>query len=333
MKFSIGDKILVKRTGEEGRVTAMIGKDMLEVEVGGTEFPVHIEDIDHPYLKWFTEKNNKKKPATPAPLPVEKIAERKSRLAKGVYLSFMPVFRLDDMEEVAETLKIFLLNELPTAIKFSYDVRVAQHQLFAHEGTLHGFGNIYLHSIPYADMNDQPRFEWTLADTTNTNMDTVAGTLRIKPPRLFAHINDVLQKSEPTFSYPLIHEFLPKKAAPPPEKFVPVNKQKGTPLVTPGTLELPRYEVDLHIEQLVANSKALSNAEIVQKQLAALEHYLQLALVHRQERMVVIHGLGKGKLRDEVHAILKKMPEIARFKNEWSGKYGFGATEIYFRYL
>ena len=49
--------------------------------------------------------------------------------------------------------------------------------------------------------------------------------------------------------------------------------------------------------------------------------------------MVVIHGLGKGKLREEVHAILKQMPEIGRFKNEWSGKYGFGATEIYFKYL
>ena len=48
--------------------------------------------------------------------------------------------------------------------------------------------------------------------------------------------------------------------------------------------------------------------------------------------MIVIHGLGKGKLRDEVHTILKQTPEVSRYKNEWSGRYGFGATEIRFRY-
>ena len=79
--------------------------------------------------------------------------------------------------------------------------------------------------------------------------------------------------------------------------------------------------------------KGLTNADIIKIQLNTLKHYLQLAIVHRQERMVVIHGLGKGKLREEVHAILKQTPEVTRFKNEWSGRYGFGATEVFFRYL
>ena len=104
------------------------------------------------------------------------------------------------------------------------------------------------------------------------------------------------------------------------------------PWVTTQTIEAAKYEIDLHIEQLVANKKGLSNAEIVNLQLNTFRHYLQLAIVHHQERMVVIHGLGKGRLREEVHAILKQTPEVSRFKNEWSGKYGFGATEIYFRY-
>ena len=61
MKFSIGDNIVLKRTGEEGFVTAYIDKQMIEVEVGGTLFPVYIDDIDHPYLKWFTEKTKTSK--------------------------------------------------------------------------------------------------------------------------------------------------------------------------------------------------------------------------------------------------------------------------------
>ena len=333
MKFSIGDRILLKRTGEEGHVTAYINQQMLEVEVGGTTFPVHMEDIDHPYLKWFTDKSAKKKKASlPEQLPVEKIAERKQRLAKGVYLSFMPVYKTEEMEEVVDQLKVYLLNELPQQVKFVYDVRFSHKSEFRHEGSLHAFGNLYLHSISYQDMNDQPRFHWQLTDTGNVNMETAEGILRIRPARLFEHINDLLLNSQPTFSYVLIEDFAPRKKQEPMEKFEPLPTFSPLHLVTTRTIEASRYEIDLHIEQLVDDKKGLTNSDIVSIQLDTLRHYLQLALVHRQERMVVIHGLGKGRLREEVHAILKQMPEIGRFKNEWSGKYGFGATEIWFRY-
>lgn len=332
MKFSIGDKILLKRTGEEGHVTAFINQQMLEVEVGGTAFPVHIDDIEHPYLKWFTDKTAKKKKSLPEQLPVEKITERKQRLAKGVYLSFMPVYKTQDMEEIVDIIKVYLLNELPIAVKFSYDVRIDQRSIFRHEGVLHAFGNVYLHSIAYTDMNEQPRFHWQLTDTVNSNMAISEGVLRIRPAKLFEHITNLMQQNEPTFSYVLIEDFEVKKKAPPPEKFVPVVKPNIiTSAYSPG-VEPAKSVVDLHIEALVDNKRGLSNAEIIKLQLDTLHHYLQLAIMHRLERMVVIHGLGKGKLREDVHAILKKTPEVSRYKNEWSAKYGFGATEVWFRY-
>lgn len=333
MKFSIGDRILLKRTGEEGHVVSFINQQMLEVEVGGTLFPVHMEDIDHPYLKWFTDKNTKKKKASlPEQLPVEKIAERKQRLAKGVYLSFMPVYKTEDMEEVVDQLKVYLLNELPQQVKYSYDVRFDHQSDFRHEGALHAFGNVFLHSVNYQDMNDQPRFHWQLTDTANTNMEKAEGILRIRPAKLFEQINNLQLNGQPTFSYVLIEDFAPKKKEEPKEHYAPPPKTPNLPLITTRTIEAARYEIDLHIEALVDNKRGLSNADIVTLQLNTLQRYLQLAIVHRQERMIVIHGLGKGKLRDEVHAILKSMREVGRFKNEWSGKYGFGATEIWFRY-
>ena len=331
MKFSIGDKIVLTRSGEEGEVTAYINDKMIEVEVGGTVFPVYIEDIEHPYLKWFTGKTGKKKQSPPEQLPVEKIAERKQRLAKGVYLSFLPVYKFDGMEEVVDLLKVYLLNEMPQSVKFVYDVRIDQKSEFKHEGSLHAFGNVYLHSISYADMNDQPRFHWQLTDPVNELMAKEEGILRIRPAKLFEHITQMMKSSEPTFSYILIEDFSPKKKPQPVEKYEPPVKSQFMP-VTSRTLEPPKYELDLHIEALLDNKKGLSNAEIIKIQLDALQHYLQLAIVHRQSTMIVIHGLGKGKLRDEVHTILKQTPEVGRYKNEWSGRYGFGATEVFFRY-
>lgn len=332
MKFSIGDRVVLKQTGEEGHVTAYIGKDMMEVEVNGTSFPVYTEDIDHPYLKWFTEKKTvAKKNIIPEQLPVEKEKLRPKRLAKGVYLSFMPVYKHDEMEDIVDVLKVHLLNELPVPIKFSYDVKINHKSLFSHEGTLHPFGNLYLHSIPWTNMDEQPRFNWSLTDTVNKEMAVAEDVLRIRPDKLFKHINDLMLKNEPTFTYLLIDDFSVFVPQAPREKFVPKLQPKY--VNQPGKLNIegPAYELDLHIENLTDNTKGMDNADMLHLQMKTFERYLHLAIMHRQERMVVIHGLGKGVLRYSIHAMLAKTKEVDRYVNEYNAKYGFGATEIFFK--
>lgn len=313
-------------------MVAMIDKLMIEVAVNGTSFPVYIEDVDHPYLKWFTKKNANKKKASPAEqLPVEKVALRQARLARGIYLSFMPEFKTVEMEDIVSHVKVFLLNELPTDVRFTYDAKLVEDSLFRHEGKIHAFSNIYLHSIDYETMNDQPRFNWELEDAGNTNNIAEKGVIRIKPAKLFGYVSTILSGGDPSFSSLLLESFRDKSELPPEPEFKPVIRPSKIQSVKSPSTDTPKYELDLHIEQLVSSKKGLTNAEIIKIQLETLQKYLQLAIVHRQEHMVVIHGLGKGKLREEVHAVLKATPEISRFKNEWSGKYGFGATEITFR--
>lgn len=333
MKFSIGDKILLKRSGEEGSVVRVINKEMVEVEVAGTLFPVYLDDIEHPYLKWFTAKTpQKQQKPSHAEFRTEKPAERKQRLATGVYLSFVPVFRTVDMEERVDFLKVWLLNELGVDISFDYDARVDQLSLFSLKGSLHSFGNLYLHNLDFEAMNDQPRFHWQISSGSGTKATEANGTLRIKPVKLFEHINEILSGKDSSFSYLLAKDLTPlavqKKVddllPPPPETVAARRARVAT--VAPG------LEVDLHIEQLIGNTRGLTNSDIIDIQLRALQRALDTAMSHRQELLIVIHGLGKGTLREEVHKVLKQTKEVGRFKNEWSGKYGFGATEVWFRY-
>lgn len=337
MKFSIGDKIILKRTGEEGHVVAYVNQQMLEVEVNGTVFPVYMDEVDHPYLKWFTEKRQQtttKSSSAPEQLPVEKQKLRPARLAKGVYLSFLPVFKANEVEDIVDYVKIYLLNELPQTIQFSYEVKLLHRSLFRHEAKLHGFGHIYLHSIAFEDMNDQPRFHWQVSDPAQPAMRTEEGVLRIRPARLFEHVSAMLQNNEPSFSYLLLQEFMPAAKPQKPERVDIVIKPAVIPAADfPAATEAPRYEIDLHIEKLVENRRGLSNADILKIQLDTLQHYLHLAIMNRQERMIVIHGIGIGKLREEVHKILGQTPGVKRFVNEWQGPYGFGATEVFFDYL
>jgi hypothetical protein len=335
MKFSIGDKIILKRTGEEGTVTDYIGKDMLEVEVNGTHFPVYTDEVDHPYLKWFTEKNQQKKKATPPvdrQLPVEKEKNRPKRLARGIYLSFMPVFAAQEMEDIVEQLKVYLINETASQVRYAYDVKFFHQTDFKLEGVLHPFGHLYLHAIDYADMNDQPRFHWQLMDAANAAYKTEEGVLRIKPSKLFDHINDVLLRNEPTFSYLLVEDFVLPPIPETKEKFEPQPKPAFVrPHKFTSLADLPRHEIDLHIEQLTTGYKGMSNAEIMNIQLQTLHRFLDLAIAHRLERMIIIHGVGTGALKDAVHRVLKETPEVKSFRNEYMGKYGFGATEVIFK--
>ncbi len=335
MKFSIGDKILVKRTGDEGHVVAFINNDMVEVEVNGTIFPAYIDEVDHPYLKWFTEKKKAKPKTAPEQLPVEKIKNRQQRLAQGVYLSFIPVFKTDTMEDIVDHVKVHLLNELPVDIFFKYEVILQNSKLFSHEGKLHAFGNLYLHNVTYEDMGAQPRFNWEVEDA-GKQKEVLSGTVRIRPQKLFEHVNHMLQNNEPSFSYLLFDDLIQDKKviteqAPitTPSKHTVKQQDKKTKLTLQ---DLPRYELDLHIEKLVNNIQGLSNSDMLHIQLNELHHALDLARRHRQERMVIIHGMGKGVLRDEVHKILKQTPEVLRYTDGWQGQYGFGATEVFFKH-
>ena len=330
MKFSIGDKVVLKNTDEEGIVIAYVSDDMLEVEVEGITFPVHIDELDHPYLKWFTQKKQvKSKRSVPEQLPVEKQKLRKPRLAKGIYLSFFPEYKIEEMEDVVDYLKVYILNELPKEIQFQYDLSLGGTASFSHEGKLQGFGHIYLHNIPFEQMNDAPKINWQIDDLEDPAMAPMEGVLKLKPQKVFQQIEQILINNEPSFSYLLFDDFrfLEKGFTP---FLVPSisNTSTGKVSVADNSIEQPKYELDLHIEHLVDDYKGLTNIEIIDIQLAELKKYLRLAINAKQERMVVVHGLGKGRLRDEVHKILSTTFEVDTFSNEWHGRYGFGATEV-----
>ncbi|MBS1773838.1 MAG: Smr/MutS family protein [Bacteroidetes bacterium] len=334
MKFSIGDKIILKQSGEEGVVTAYINEQMIEVEVSGITFPVYIDDIDHPYLKWFTEKKKTVSKSQPEQLPVEKHQFKTPKLAKGVYFSFLPEYKADVFEDEVKDLKVYLLNELPTTIYFNYKLLNNQQEiLFSHEGKLHKFSHIYLHSIPFDVMNEQPRFHWELSDSNDVAATMQTGVLRIKPQKLFEHIHQLLLSNEPTFSYLLIDGFTPAPKKVQDDFFVEVKpKDKSKTKNKDWRTSLPHFEIDLHLEKIADNVRGMSNADKLQLQLQTLHKHLDTVIANRQERTVIIHGLGKGVLKDEVHKILREIPEVTRFSNEWLGQYGFGATEVWFKY-
>ena len=86
------------------------------------------------------------------------------------------------------------------------------------------------------------------------------------------------------------------------------------------------YEVDLHIEELLEDTAGMDNSEIIRHQLRHFEKCLDEARRRPVKRFVVIHGVGKGRLRDEIRKLLTA-DKIEHYDAPLS-KYGYGATEI-----
>jgi|GEM_PF-1534527 len=86
-------------------------------------------------------------------------------------------------------------------------------------------------------------------------------------------------------------------------------------------------EVDIHIEKIVAKHKHLGNAQIVRLQMEYTELAMKRAVALGMHRLVIIHGVGNGTLKDEVRKLLKRYSSV-KISDASFQRYGNGATLV-----
>jgi dsDNA-specific endonuclease/ATPase MutS2 len=64
-------------------------------------------------------------------------------------------------------------------------------------------------------------------------------------------------------------------------------------------------KVDLHIELLTSNYHYMDNFEIVQIQLNECHNKIEKALNSNYLKLIIVHGIGTGRLKTEVHKLLR----------------------------
>ena len=87
------------------------------------------------------------------------------------------------------------------------------------------------------------------------------------------------------------------------------------------------YEIDLHIENLVDSWSHLSNFEIVLVQVSAFRKRLYQAFDDNENQLIVIHGVGKGVLKDEIAGVVNTLPNVSMHPADMK-IYGMGASQI-----
>jgi dsDNA-specific endonuclease/ATPase MutS2 len=89
--------------------------------------------------------------------------------------------------------------------------------------------------------------------------------------------------------------------------------------------------LDLHIEKLTEEHGSMASHEKLTFQLNAFEKWLNQVELHYMKHVFVIHGIGKGTLKDEIHNLLKHRTSVKSFVQQYHPWYGHGATEIFLK--
>lgn len=90
---------------------------------------------------------------------------------------------------------------------------------------------------------------------------------------------------------------------------------------------LPYRSVDLHIQNLVDNYSGMSNAQILKIQTDHFVKCLNEAVERNEKKIVFIHGVGEGVLRNEIRQLLKSYEGLSYHDASFK-LYGSGATEV-----
>ena len=87
-------------------------------------------------------------------------------------------------------------------------------------------------------------------------------------------------------------------------------------------------EVDLHIHQLTKAYKGLSNYDMLTLQTDTAKRQLEFAIRNRIPKVVFIHGVGAGVLKEELAYLFRRFDNVKYYDANYQ-KYGLGATEVY----
>jgi hypothetical protein len=362
MKFEPGDKVALKKTAEEGIVISILDKKMVVIAINGIEFPVFESEIEHPYFNWFTDKKFITKKADK--VYIDNIPKEKHKTANlasfGMHLVMMPVYKNISDDDVIEKVKVYISNNQAQAYGFHYYFASLDGETFTINSEVAAYSDFYLHDISYEHLATNPYFEFSCAEIISniqSSINQFQTEFSIKPKKLFSLLQEMHFANKPFFTHFLFNT-QPHLAnavqadvtpwAPKQQKtvFEPKNNTANTektilpvpkPIIVKPEFSIEQYftnpyEIDLHIEKIFADHINLSSEEKINFQLEIFAKALDMAILKGQNSLIIIHGVGKGVLKNKIHELLNQTKQVHSYVNQFDNRYGFGATEIFFGY-
>lgn len=326
-KFSVGDKVSFKNEPQSGIITGFRKKDTVMVEVDGFEIPVHASELI------LIEKVQT--PEIPSIL-----SERGSAVNKEDKFSWLQKDSVFFLASPSENLQVFtgpvnywLVNHTLLHVLFSVSFMKDEEYITLAKGTVNAGDNILLFRKTREELSEWKKMNVQLIYFSENLFE-------LKRPQshdtavLMPDLKEETTGAEGLFNYAkvmMLSDFS--------EKEIELEKLKehfktGLPAkkIKPEKPAVLKNEdvVDLHIEKITDDYRSLNTSAILRMQLEVFRRELDTAIRNHYYRIIFIHGIGEGILRQQLIDELKFYPGLTA-KPASHQKFGHGAIEIQLR--
>ncbi len=326
--MKVGDSVRVLKTNEEGIVKGFLehGK-VVEVSIS--------EDFDIPYSEKdlvlvctqkriaFNEKDYKKQVSQKnSKATITHVAEEIPKLL----LAFSPINEY--------TLALSIINNGHSDVLFTLGKQSTKGYKKIAAAALNAQSCLQVYEFDRRNITCLPVLVCqVLYDTENICYPPLIKKVSLKA----AHFSKKIQKTpligQKAYLFPLNHE-------PINHEFIVKNLTNNTSVAdnvrgssSARSTCVPKNfpsQIDLHAEKLIDNPKALTGQEILEHQVAIFKDKLDEAIPYGQ-KVVFIHGVGNGILREKIREELRKHPHVLCFQDAPKEQFGNGATLVKFK--
>jgi hypothetical protein len=327
MKLRIGDKVRFLNEVGEGTVSRIKDKLTVFVEMqDGFEIPFLSSQLVPIHTELIIDKDAENIELNPD-----------AHLTDAVYFIIEPDH---DFPSLINDYKIYLFNASSFNLIFSYSIKDEEYFQTIKHGEVGAYQKVLLRQVKpqYFKEYAYHKIECLLFKNTFFKAQTpIAEVLRIAP-QVFANSTTIKHDE---FKYP-VYAFLLKDDFNNVDKveqelsLVDLAKLKSikefkskskTSKSNKEYLKSLEKEVDLHIHELIDKTTGMSNFEMLNIQLERFEKELDEAIAKHMKKIIFIHGVGNGRLKQEIISILKATRGIT-FHDASYKEYGFGATQV-----
>lgn len=241
----------------------------------------------------------------------------------------------EESEEISYY-KVHLINLCDKAFRFKYDFKLNGNVEISHDEIIEEDASFFLNAFELDHLNDVPELQLRFFEEETGDLLLEKG-IRLRAKDVVKEMHTLPLSLGTGFLIPL-HRF----EAPAEDKQirledVDVDRLKKGMMEKKTSSDKHRLKVhdsarivDLHAEAFIKDLEGLSKAEILPLQLDHFQKSLEKAITDGIPKLIVIHGVGKGKLRESIFELLSHYEDIKSFENSHDHRFGFGATEIVF---
>ncbi len=345
--FKVGDKVKFLNDVGGGVITQVVTKNMVHVEnEDGFEIPVLTTEIilagdqpvtiDNPSVQDFVQQAKPKQEVVPEPKPVkEEIVLIKGNDEPNFHLAFVPD---NERNPLDGAIKIYLVNDCNFHLLYHYSQFNGNEYETQEAGQLEPNTKLMLGAISQLEIANLPEFNFQLIfykEKASVLGTPISKTIKINAVKFYKSgsftKNDFFNKK--AMLYKLNESEMEKVVEALTEKEVKKASREKEPARKPKKVQQSpdQIEVDLHIHELIDDTTGLSNKEILDLQMDKFREEIEAAIKSRAKKIVFIHGLGNGTLKNELRRELSYKYKKYTFQDASFQEYGYGATLVILR--